>query len=150
MNDRKDERCGGEDAVAKVRSLYAEDEKRQQLWKARRERKLKVHTVAGMLIFFVLNIFFGSPSVFEPLNMFITFVMSAIFGLPLGFLISLVGGGMPRGALVSSVAFTLVWALLILLGVAEAEHFLLESLVAGALFGAIPGALIGWHVNLDE
>lgn len=150
MSEREEKPQEKPDPYAKVRSLYEEDDKRVQLWQTRRERRLKLHTVAGMLIFFILNVFFGAPSVFEPLNMFITFLMSAIFGLPLGFVISWVGGGMPKGAIVSSIAFTMVWALLILIGVADAEHVLLESLVAGALFGAIPGALIGWHVNLDE
>jgi len=142
MSERKDEPVDPEDRVAKVRSLYAEDEKTQEKWAQRRERKLKLHTVAGMLIFFILNIFFGAPGVFEPLNLFITFLLSSLFGLPLGFAISWVGGGMPKGALISSAAFTVVWALLISFGVAQAESWLLESLAAGAL--------IGWHVNLDE
>lgn len=147
MSDRSNRSGGDGEQIAKVRALFVEDEKARRAWDGRARRRVKLHTFTGLLTFFALSVLFGAPEVFEPQTLLLTFITSAIFGLPLGYVISKLGGGFVRGAAVSIVAFTVTFTLVQLF--ARGGISLHESLVAGVLFGAIPGGLIGWHVGLD-
>ena len=116
-------------------------------------RKLKAHSVTGAVTFAILAIVFGFPDSLDPLPLLLILILSAVFGLPLGYIISAKGGGLMRGALISSGVFTLMFLILNIGRIAGSENPYNEILfvfLMGFIFGALPGAVIGYHIDLDN
>ena len=130
-----------------------EREETEQRWAKRRKDALKGYAVTGALTFFFLNTFFGLPGSLHPLTLILNVILSVLFGMPVGYLIGAKGGGLVRGAMVSSLFFALLRVLLALPAMVSSGRFtesLLSAVVGGILIGAIPGGIIGWHVELSE
>jgi hypothetical protein len=112
----------------------------------------KGHALTGFLTFFAINFLLGLPYSLSPVNLFLNLLTSAVFGLPIGYVISHYRGGMVRGALIAAGAFIVVR--LILGGVdifrgAPAGAVILGAFLWG-IAGVLPGAIIGLHVESDE
>lgn len=106
---------------------------------ARIRHRRRLHAFAGAVTFFALLFLAGLPDSLLPANLLVNALISAGAGLPLGYLISRFNAGPVKGALISAAFFLVLGA--ILAGGAQAVLW-------GAL-GLLPGALIGWHVELD-
>ena len=130
-----------------------EDEAKEKAWEERRRKRLKGHAVTGVLTFAILNILLGLPGSLHPLRLVVILVFSAVFGLPLGYLISLWGGGLMKGAVISSGVFVLLRIILSVPALFQSGSpviVLFYAVLGGVVAGAIPGAIIGWHVDLDR
>jgi hypothetical protein len=138
-------RCGGALAPALEQRddvLLREVESAQR---TRRTRRL--HALAGAMTFFLLNLLLGFPESLLPGALAANALTSTAFGLPIGWFISRQRAGPVQGALISAGTFI---AVRLLLGLLEGKggDALLPALMWG-LSGLIPGALIGYHVELD-
>ena len=144
----------------KAEPLTAADEEylrkmqhRQNLRENYLKKKLKAHSITGALTFAILAIFFGLPGSLHPLRLIIILILSAVFGLPLGYIISVNGGGAVRGALISAGVFTLLLLIMSIPIIIQGDvrlYQIILLIIQGAISGAIPGAIIGWHVDLDQ
>lgn len=112
----------------------------------------KSHAVTGLIAFFAINFLVGLPVSLLPHNLILNLVVSAVFGLPIGYLISISGGGALRGGLISMAA---LMAARIILGIPDLLNDVpFNDVVASGcgfgLLGLIPGILIGVHVSIDD
>ena len=147
-----------DDKLAELRREYAVKEaERERKSKEYRRYKMRDHGITGIITFFILNLLIGLPGSLFPLQLLLNAVLSAIFGFPVGYLISRWGGGIGRGVLISSGFFAL------LLLVTSAPSFFSGNitwnvfglwigitLLKGLILGIIPGAIIGYHVHLSQ
>ena len=133
--------------------LKKEKEQREKAKDEWRRQRLKGHAITGALTFSILNILFGLPSSLLPLNLLATVAFSTVVGLPIGYLISSRGGGVLKGACMSAGAFALMRLIISvpdLMSSGDVGAILFRALSVGVLMGAIPGAIIGWHVELGR
>lgn len=136
-----------------IAEMQREKEENDRQWEERRKRALKGYAVTGALTFFILNAVFGFPQSLHPLTFILNIIFSALFGLPLGYLIGTKGGGLVKGAIISSVFFAALRILFIvpsMISSGNVTESLLSAAVSGILIGAIPGGIIGWHVDLSK
>lgn len=115
----------------------------------RRLRSLrKMHAVVGAATFFLLNLLLGLPGSLLPGDLVANATGSALFGLPIGYLISRWRAGPYKGALISAGVFV---AVRIVIGLVNGEGGLIGiGLLVWAFAGALPGFLIGFHVDQDS
>jgi hypothetical protein len=100
------------------------------------------------MTFFAINLLLGLPHSLHPSALVQNAVVSALFGLPIGWVISWRRGGPIQGALISAAAFVVVRLVLGLIeGLGPAAY--VQAVVWGVC-GLLPGALIGIHVEMDE
>lgn len=117
-----------------------------------RLRRLRLnHALAGAMTFFFINLLVGFPNSFKIANLFFNLVLSALFGLPIGWLISKAGGGIYRGAMISAGAFVLLRVILLLPHLGDwGFSAVLAHALPWSLLGLLPGAFIGIHVQADD
>ncbi len=111
----------------------------------------KAHACTGAITFLLLNLLVGLPSSLLPWNLVLNALTSMVFGLPVGWLISRLGGGPWRGAFISMATFIaarIVLGLPSLLGSGTMGGVLFAAAIWG-LGGVIPGLIIGYHVKDD-
>ena len=132
-----------------VEEMRDERERREQHFKANRRIRLRNHAIAGAAIFFILSCLFGLPESLYPGQLARNLGLSVLFGMPIGFTISYMGGGVWRGALISGSTFACLSILLAFLGEGKLL-FDIPWIVASFALGAIPGIIIAYHVDLDE
>ncbi len=150
-------KCGsplGAGGAPGAASLAAEDERilREARDRSRVKSVRKSHAITGLITFFLINLLVGLPGSLHPLDLAANFVVSAVFGLPIGYLISARRGGLYRGALISAAALVLARLLLGIVDLArgaEPGAVLLGAFLWG-MAGVLPGAIIGLHVEQDE
>ncbi|MBI2970654.1 MAG: hypothetical protein HYY36_07920 [Gammaproteobacteria bacterium] len=128
--------------------LQEEGRKKDLEWEQRRRRLHKAHAVTGAVTFFIFNLLIGLPGSILPVHLLINAIMSTLFGLPIGYLISTQRGGAVRGALISASAFIVVR--LILAVFLSSGSVGIVTIAWWGIVGIIPGALIGIHVEMDE
>ncbi|MBI5777853.1 MAG: hypothetical protein HZA49_00155 [Planctomycetes bacterium] len=149
---------GQDDKLAQLRREYeARTEEQARQAKERRRYKMRDHGITGIITFFILNTLAGLPGSLLPWNLVLNAVLSAIFGFPVGYLISRWGGGIGRGVLISWGFFALLLLVVsapsVLSGNLTLNVFGLWigiTLLKGLIMGIIPGAIIGYHVMLSE
>jgi len=147
-----------DDKLAELRREYAAREAEgERKAKEYRRYKMKEHGITGIITFFILNTLVGLPGSLLPWQLLFNAVLSAIFGFPVGYLISRWGGGIGRGILISSGFFALLLLVVsapsVLSGNLTLNVFGLWigiTLLKGLIMGIIPGAIIGYHVKLSE
>ena len=130
----------------------SEEEARDESILVRIRSRRKSHAVTGFVIFFVMNFIMALPGSFHPITILLNLIVSAVFGLPIGYLISVMRGGMYRGMAISMGTFMLAR---IILGIPELiGGALFSEILTGALYlgfvGVIPGLIIGIHVEIDN
>jgi len=114
--------------------------------------KRRAHAITGGITFLLLNLILGFPESFRVVSLVMNVLTSAFFGLPIGYLISRLGGGPYLGAAVSVGAFfgvRLVMGVPALLGGADFGSVAGWAAVT-SLSGAAAGAIIGLHVKMDD
>lgn len=134
-------------------SMAAKRERKQELRKKRQRDKRNSHAITGALTFAVLAIALDFPNSLAPLKLLVILPFSAIFGLPLGYFISMRGGGAVQGALLASGAFALLWLTISLPAILQSSDpflIVLNDIFFGLLCGLLPGAIIGFHVQADN
>ncbi len=138
---------------AAVMALRLERDREEKHRDLRGGERLRSHAIAGALTFFLLSFILGLPMSLMLENLLWNVALSATFGLPIGYLISLRGGGLVQGAALSAIAFTVMHA------IGQLPMVVLGQTMAGALIvgikwsllaGALPGGLIGLHVEMDK
>jgi hypothetical protein len=142
-----------EEAKQLLEKMWREKEAKEKATEERRRQRLKGHAITGALTFAILNILLGLPGSLHPLRLVVILFFSAVFGLPLGYLISLWGGGLMKGAVISSGVFVLLRIVLSVPALFQSSSpvmVLFYAVLGGVVAGAIPGAIIGWHVDLDR
>lgn len=147
-----------QDRLAEDRERWEAERLERELRDAQRIRSIrKSHAITGgitLLIFlFLLDMLFqGVASIFHPLNLILNFLAAAVFGLPTGYLISVRGGGVWRGAITAAGVFLVVGIILGLPTLFTGRTFgnILGSAVVLAFLGLFPGAIIGMHVDADS
>ena len=94
----------------------------------------------------------GCPRSLQASNLLISFVMSCLFGCPMGYVIGVRGGGLIQGGLISSGAFALLNLILThpLIPVFGVVPWLIQAGLFGLIVGLIPGGIIGLHVQLSK
>jgi hypothetical protein len=112
-----------------------------------RRRRLS-HAFAGAATFFGVLTLFGLPGSLMPTALLTHALVGAVIGSPIGWLISRLNAGPIQGALLSAGTLFLVRAVTGWIG-GEGSSVWLGAFVAG-LGGLVPGALIGYHVELDS
>jgi len=125
--------------------IKAKEEAKEEQRARRRKEALRGHVVTGVLTFTLLSLFLGFPESLQPLSLLTLLVFSVLLGGPLGLVIGLAGGGVIKGALISSAFFT-VLRLMSLLG--NGETSLMTAVLGGLFLGALPGAVIGLHISM--
>lgn len=143
-------RCDGALAGRSSREQDARDDAllRDAEGALRVKRLRRLHAAVGAMTFFAINLLLGLPHSLLPIQLCENAVVSAVFGLPIGWLISRRRGGALQGALISAAAFVGVRLLIGLLdGLGPAAY--VQAFVWG-FCGLLPGALIGIHVEMDE
>ncbi len=150
-------KCGRPLAAGRPSSSLMDEMREEQANRELRDRARvkfvrRSHALTGAITFFLINLLVGLPGSLHPWNLVLNLVVSAVFGLPIGYLISVRRGGVFQGALISAGAFILVRLLIgaveILRG-ADAGGVLLGAFAWGVA-GVLPGAIIGLHVESDE
>ena len=153
--------CGQTPAAAPARSSALDEHREEaQLEKAkrdldtasRRKGRLKAHAITGAITFFLLGLLLGLPTSLRPTALVVNAVTSVLFGAPLGFLISWFSAGRIQGALIAMGGF---FVILVIVGLfthdPEASW---QSVLGGAFIrcpaGALPGWIIGLHVEVDD
>lgn len=126
--------------VEQVGDEAAED----RTWERYNRSRHRNHAITGILTFALLSILLGLPESLSPLSLLKILAASTLMGAPIGYLISRVGGNWKKGALISSLAFTVLFLIL-----SGGEGSLLSNLGVGAFVGFVPGAIIGWHVEMS-
>lgn len=143
-------KCGG--ALTGARSALAQEAEDERTLRALRdERRIRytrrMHAVVGAMTFFILNLLLGLPGSLAPSDLLANAVGSALFGLPIGYLISRRRAGPAQGALISAGVFI---AVRLLIGLVSGESGTFIWAVAWGFAGALPGFFIGFHVSQDE
>jgi len=130
--------------------IKAKEEAKEEQRARRRKEALRGHVVTGVLTFTLLSLFLGFPESLQPLSLLTLLVFSVLLGGPLGLVIGLAGGGVIKGALISSAFFTVLRLILqirvSLLG--NGETSLMTAVLGGLFLGALPGAVIGLHISM--
>ncbi len=133
-------------------ALHEEKLAREVEGRQRIRRVRKAHAVVGAATFFLLNLLLGLPMSLSPFRMAGNLVVSCIFGLPIGWIISSWRGGMFRGALISAATFIVIRLILggfEILNGAKSDGVFISAIIWGTS-GVLPGAFIGFHVDQDE
>lgn len=136
-----------------VNKYRAAEEEQLRLAKMRRKDNLRGYAFAGAATFAILSILFGLPSSLHPLNLIVILISSTIVGAPIGYLIGRAGGGMLKGAVISSGAFAvlqLINTLPLLSKGVDVGALLFSAVFYGILVGVIPGVILGWHVDMNK
>jgi hypothetical protein len=110
--------------------------------------RLRSHALAGFILCFALRTVFGLPGSLLPGELFGNLLGAIIFGIPLGYLVSRSGGGVAKGAAIGCV-IGIAYAFCVLSWYGF-HHVGLFAIASGISSGLLPGALIGWHVDLDR
>lgn len=143
-------RCGGPLSGAALSPLKQAADDERLLREARAARRLRslrrMHAGVGAAIFFILNLLLGLPASLAPSALLANALGSAIFGLPIGYLISRWRAGPYKGALISAGVFILAR---LLIGLASGDRGAFVGAFFWGLSGALPGFLIGFHVDQD-
>lgn len=144
-------RCGGSLSGAGRSPIAQAAEDERILRGARNEARLRslrrMHAVVGAMTFFLLNLLLGLPGSLLPGDMVANAIGSALFGLPIGYLISRWRAGPYKGALISAAVFILVR---LGIGLASGERGATVGALLWGFSGALPGFLIGFHVDQDS
>jgi hypothetical protein len=119
---------------------------------ARRRRRLKSHAITGAITFFLLSLLLGLPLSLRISALLVNLFTSMLFGIPAGFLISWLHAGRMKGAFICMGVF---FVLEVIMGLVTREAGdALRDVMAGALIrspaGALPGWIIGLHVEVDD
>lgn len=153
--------CGQSPAAGPVRSARLDDYREEALLEktgkdleaaARRKRRLLGHALTGALTFFGLGILLGLPMSLRPSELLANALGSILLGAPLGFVISWFAAGRMKGALISMGGF---FVLMVLEGLIRGGDGVTLGGILGASFircpaGALPGWIIGLHVEVDD
>ncbi len=119
---------------------------------ARRKSRLMAHAVTGAITFFLLNLLLGLPMSLTLSVLATNAVTSVLLGMPIGYLISWFAAGRMRGALISMGVFFILQLIVGLAAREAGDTF--RGVIAGAALrcpaGAIPGWIIGMHVEVDD
>lgn len=144
-------KCGGllSGAPRSPLAVAAEDGRilREARGQARLRSLRRMHAGVGAATFFLLNLLLGLPGSLLPGALAANAVGSSLFGLPIGYLISRGRAGPYKGALISAGVFIVVR---LLIGLASGEPGALTSALLWGFSGALPGFLIGFHVDQDS
>ena len=144
-------KCGGSMAgagAALAKENAADDAIVRELAEKDRLKRRRIgHAITGVLTFFLINLLFGLPGSLHPANLLSNAIVSAIFGAPIGYLISRFNAGPMKGAMISSGTFLAVLAVLSLI---SSDKPGAVGFIAAVLAGAMPGYLIGFHVRSDD
>lgn len=106
-----------------------------------RQRRWIGHGVVGIVTVLIIS------TIFSPLDLLWNVVGALLTGFPMGYLISRMGAGRMRGALIGSLVCAAVFQILLLI---QGGGITAMSLLAGLFAGAIPGFIIGMHCELDR
>jgi hypothetical protein len=153
--------CGQSPGAAPARSGRLDDFRDEALLektqgdldaRARRKRRLQGHALTGALTFFVLGILLGLPMSLRPGELLFNALISVVLGAPLGFAISWFNAGRLKGALISMGGF---FILMVIEGLIRNDPGVSFNGLLGASFlrcppGALPGWIIGLHVEVDD
>ena len=118
----------------------------------RLKRRRMTHALTGAATFFLVNLLTGLPGSLGPGTLVLNAITSLGFGLPIGYIISRMGGGVVRGAAISGATFICARLVLAVPALVRGEggfEVLLPAILWG-IMGVIPGALIGMHVETDN
>lgn len=119
---------------------------------AARKRRLRSHAIAGAITFFLLELLLGLPMSLRPAALLVNAILSVLFGAPLGFTISWYAAGRIKGALISMAGFFILIAVVGFLTMDPDTK--VGEVLGGALLrcpaGALPGWIIGLHVEVDD
>ena len=108
--------------------------------------------MTGLIAFLLINVYLGLPGSLLPHYLIFNLLVSAAFGLPIGYLISMSGGGALLRALYSTgalMAARIILGIPSLIGGTSFSTVAASSLELG-LLGVFPGLLIGIHVSIDD
>lgn len=130
-----------------LRRQFEEEDLRREEAAMQRSRDASIrHALTGAMTFAILQLVLGFPVSILPLSLLENAVTSCLFGAPVGYWIGRVGGGVWRGAAISSFVFTGTRLVAMWLSGSTPSAFWLTVLLV-AFAGALPGIIIGWHVE---
>ena len=124
-------------------------ENKENIWKYQQKKRLKGHLITGVLAWWACLTFFGLLHSLLPIPLLINLVYSIVFGLPLGFLISKYAQSIWGGMLIG-IALGILYCFVLFLINYGATNVSYVTIVFGIISGAFPGALMGWHVSMDD
>ncbi|MEW6743508.1 MAG: hypothetical protein AB1486_12195 [Planctomycetota bacterium] len=119
----------------------------------RRTRELRGYAITGALTFSVLSGLLSLIGGVGHLGWERTLIVGFIVGLPIGYLVGRLGGGPVKGAVISSLAFAGLEVTLVTPGLMDGSLHgsdLLVAVLSGVAVGIVPGAIIGWHVEMNR
>lgn len=154
--DDSSESIGQDDKLAELRREYAvKNEEQERQSKKYDHYKMIGYGILGIMTFFILNLIVSLPGSLYPSRLLLNAIFSFIFGFPVGYLISRWGGGIAKGALISSGFFALLLVVtsapLFFSGNVNWYLFIMWigiTLIKGLILGAIQGAIIGYQAKL--
>ena len=146
-----------QDRLTEDREQFQVEQLERELSDAKRIReRRKAHAITGgvtLLIFlFLLDLLsLDFINMLNPVSLIFKIVVAAVFGLPTGYLISVRGGGMWRGAWTAAGVFLIVGILLGLPSLSDRSFgSILGPAIMLGMMGLFPGAVIGMHVDMDN
>jgi hypothetical protein len=114
-------------------------------WRDRTRRKN--HMITGAILCFGLPTVFGLPSSLAPTNLLANVIFGLAFGVPLGYLVSRYATTMIGGALIGClIGIAYCTAIMLFMG----GHVTLIAVLIGISTGAVPGGIMGYHVENDN
>lgn len=124
------------------------DQTQEQARRLRAKRRLQGHLLTGAILCFALPTLIGLPFSLRPLQLASNLLFGAVFGVPLGYLVSAYARTAVGGALIGCGVGLVYCAVgMLLVGM----PFSITALLAGMIIiGVVPGAIMGWHVGMDR
>jgi hypothetical protein len=123
-----------------------DEQNKQSVRRMRCRNRLRGNMVTGFIICFGLQTFFGIPESVLPGSIILNAIFAAIFGIPLGYLVTSYAKSVVGGAAIGC-GIGIVYAAVIALVVTH--HFTGSAVIIGISTGLIPGAIMGLHVAME-
>lgn len=128
---------------------------RERQFRRRVWRRWLLHGVSGVVLFFLVRSAFtillgGMATALQPAQVIWTVIPAVIFGFPLGFTVSRLNAGLFKGGLIGMVFGALFAAPPLLAAMMAGDPLGYVHLAVGAGVGVLTGALMGFHVDMDN
>lgn len=109
-----------------------------------RERPLR-YALTCVLVMLIVQVVFRLPQSLSSITLRSIAFQALLLGTPLGWLVSVAGGGLMTGAAIGA-GFGVVLAIIVgIFGDASLQ----SAAVLGISSGLLPGAIMGWHMEQD-
>lgn len=120
----------------------------ENLWRYRMKHRLRSHMLTGFILCFGIPTILNLISLtLTPYAIFLNLIFGVIFGVPLGNLVSRfaenIWSGMAIGLVIGILYYLLFWLI-------QGGQFDIASAFIGITVCIFPGAIMGYHVGMDD